>query len=324
MSEVYREYEPHAWVRHEPITADKLNNIEEGIDAIDNWVQGTSASAVSFANGRNIGTVTVNGTTANLQVPPSTHTAISVNQELANGLSIGVLTIDGVETELKVPPPDTEVPLIIHDMGAEDTNVTILALPNTYVWDKDAKLSSLTIHLSDPMPEKEYHFAFSTAENVQAEIILDNKITDVIGTIRSGRRYEIDIWNYVAVILDCTETPPVEEIGNTKSLIFTNVNLATSAWHAFTDTESSYYTAGYRYYADIPAQGASGDYIPFVNFDVATVLSGNMAPVAECPTASSNIVRIWAIAQPSSAMTIPSVVCISNAMVANVTTPTQG
>ena len=85
-------------------------------------------------------------------------------------------------------------------------------------------------------------------------------------------------------------------------LFFNNVSVATSAW-----VSDSTYT-DYAYKAVISLNGVTADMFPEVVFLPDDVASGNFAPVV---VSAAGSVTIYAKAVPSSAVTIPSIVCFA-------------
>lgn len=88
---------------------------------------------------------------------------------------------------------------------------------------------------------------------------------------------------------------------NAASKIFSNVSVATSAW-----TSDTTYT-DYPYKATITCSGVTANHVPTVNFALDDAISGNFAPVA---LSGTNTVTIYATEKPTSAITIPSIVCV--------------
>lgn len=85
-------------------------------------------------------------------------------------------------------------------------------------------------------------------------------------------------------------------------LFFNNISVATSAW-----VSDSTYT-DYAYKAVISLNGVTADMFPEVVFLPDDVASGNFAPVVASAAGS---VAIYAKTVPSSAVTIPSIVCFA-------------
>ena len=83
--------------------------------------------------------------------------------------------------------------------------------------------------------------------------------------------------------------------GNCQMLLFSEVNVATSAW-----TDDTTYEA-YPYHASILCTGVTADHIADITFSAVDAMSGNYAPV--CETAAG-AVYIYAAAVPDTAITV--------------------
>lgn len=94
----------------------------------------------------------------------------------------------------------------------------------------------------------------------------------------------------------------VQDQINSKTLVFTNVSVATSSW----SSDATY--SSYPYKATISCSGVTADYLPIVVFSVTDSQSNIFCP--DC-SSDSNSVTIYANKIPSGAITIPSIVCIN-------------
>ena len=88
---------------------------------------------------------------------------------------------------------------------------------------------------------------------------------------------------------------------NARILVFANKSVATSAFVS----DATY--NDYPYKAEIACADVTASYVPFVNFGLDDIVADNYAPVAEC---GSGVVVIYAKTVPSSALTVPSIVCV--------------
>ena len=85
-------------------------------------------------------------------------------------------------------------------------------------------------------------------------------------------------------------------------LVYTNLNVQTSSWiHELTPTYPEY-----PYRSDLVCLGCTPDCSPDVRFNYTQVMDGNFAPIAN---ADLDRVSIYAKTTPSSAFTIPMVIC---------------
>ena len=94
----------------------------------------------------------------------------------------------------------------------------------------------------------------------------------------------------------------------TISTVFESKAVASSLWTT-ASVPTAYANAGYTYRAKISSlTGVTTNMVPIVVFDLADSVSGKFAPIAE---SASNAVYIYANEKPSSAITIPTIICIS-------------
>ena len=91
-----------------------------------------------------------------------------------------------------------------------------------------------------------------------------------------------------------------EETDEVPILTFGAQSVATSAWA----TDTTYEGWGFR--AAVALSGVTADYVPSVTFGIVDATSGNLAPVADTYAGG---VYIYAKEQPTSAVSIASVVC---------------
>ena len=92
--------------------------------------------------------------------------------------------------------------------------------------------------------------------------------------------------------------------GNGNIIIFENITVATTSWVE----DTTYEEFGYK--ADIPCTSVTSDFFSSVTFDVAEAISGNYAPIS---LTGAGTVTIYAVEQPESTITIPSIICSKGA-----------
>lgn len=95
-----------------------------------------------------------------------------------------------------------------------------------------------------------------------------------------------------------------EETDEVPILTFGAQSVATSAWA----TDTTYEGWGFR--AAVALSGVTADYAPSVTFGIADATSGNLAPVADTYAGG---VYIYSKEQPSTAVSVLSVVCVKGA-----------
>ena len=98
--------------------------------------------------------------------------------------------------------------------------------------------------------------------------------------------------------LDSSGKVPVAQL---PILTFGAQSVATSAWAADTTYE------GWGFRAALALSGVTADYVPSVTFGIADATGGNLAPVAETYAGG---VYIYAKGQPTTAVSVTSVVCV--------------
>lgn len=116
------------------------------------------------------------------------------------------------------------------------------------------------------------------ATKEEADIIL-NSIEDELANLEAGTAVEL------------------------KKLLFSNVDVAVSAFTSFTDTELN--TAGYGYRAAVPLEGVLASMIPQVTFSAKDSTSGIFAPVADSYNGG---VYLYTNAVPDGAITVPTII----------------
>ena len=87
-------------------------------------------------------------------------------------------------------------------------------------------------------------------------------------------------------------------------LTFENITVGTTAFVG----DTTYEDFGYK--AEIPCLGVTADFFSDVTFGVAEALSGNYAPIS---LTGAGTVTIYAVEQPESTITIPSIICSKGA-----------
>lgn len=92
--------------------------------------------------------------------------------------------------------------------------------------------------------------------------------------------------------------------GASNILTFENIQVATTSFVE----DTTYSEFGYK--ADIPCTGVTADFFSSVTFDVTEAISGNYAPIS---LTGAGIVTIYAVEQPESTITIPSIICSKGA-----------
>ena len=92
--------------------------------------------------------------------------------------------------------------------------------------------------------------------------------------------------------------------GNGNILTFENITVATTSFVE----DTTYEEFGYK--AEIPCTGVTADFFSDVTFDVAEAISGNYAPIS---LTGAGTVTIYAVEQPESTITIPSIICSKGA-----------
>ena len=100
-------------------------------------------------------------------------------------------------------------------------------------------------------------------------------------------------WEHIQALIEELRT-----VFNAALIVQNSVSVATSAW--VSDTT---YT-DYPYRASIVIDGCTANHIPEVTFALSDATSGNFAPITETYDGG---VYIYAIEQPSEAMTIPTI-----------------
>ena len=91
-----------------------------------------------------------------------------------------------------------------------------------------------------------------------------------------------------------------------KTLVFTGKAVATTAWVANT----TYSAQGYGWRAAVACTGVTASHRPDVTFMCADAVSGNFAPIADSYAGG---VYIYCKAKPTTAVVMPSIVCIKGA-----------
>lgn len=89
-------------------------------------------------------------------------------------------------------------------------------------------------------------------------------------------------------------------VQDSQNLVFSNLTVASAAW-----TSNATY-ANYPFRAAVPLSGITAAYYASVVFDPDTAASGTMAAV--CTTYAGGV-YIYASEKPSTALTIPTIVC---------------
>lgn len=87
-------------------------------------------------------------------------------------------------------------------------------------------------------------------------------------------------------------------------LTFENITVTTTSWVE----DTTYEEFGYK--ADIPCTGVTANFFSDVTFDVQEAISGNYAPIS---LTGAGTVTIYAVEQPESTITIPSIICSKGA-----------
>lgn len=96
------------------------------------------------------------------------------------------------------------------------------------------------------------------------------------------------------------------EVGGGSGNILTFSNLTVEPTDFSEDT--TYEEFGYK--ADIPCTGVTANFFSDVTFDVQEAISGNYAPIS---LTGAGTVTIYAVEQPESTITIPSIICSKGA-----------
>lgn len=94
------------------------------------------------------------------------------------------------------------------------------------------------------------------------------------------------------------------DVGAGNILTFSNITLETTVWVE----DSTYEEFGFK--VEIPCEGVTADFFSSVTFNVTEAISGNYAPIS---LTGAGTVTIYAVEQPESTITIPSVICSKGA-----------
>ena len=92
--------------------------------------------------------------------------------------------------------------------------------------------------------------------------------------------------------------------GASNILTFENVSVTTTSFVE----DATYEEFGYK--AEIPCTGVTEDFFSDVVFGVSEAISGNYAPIS---LTGAGTVTIYAVEQPESTITIPSIICSKGA-----------
>lgn len=92
--------------------------------------------------------------------------------------------------------------------------------------------------------------------------------------------------------------------GNGNIIIFENITVETTSFVE----DTTYEEFGYK--AEIPCEGVTEEFFPEVVFGVSDATSGNYSPIC---LSGDGIVTIYAVEQPESTITIPSIICSKGA-----------
>lgn len=142
-------------------------------------------------------------------------------------------------------------------------------------------------------------------KNVYAVTVDTTKIS--IPTTAGGSTYGVGSAGQV-ITSDGTNTywatPNQDDV-----LIYNNVTVETSYWTSEAHPNAQTWSSDYPYYATIPCQGVTSNYVPTVIFDYAQLTSDNFAPYAVTKASGDNIF-IYAKEIPAASFTIPTIYCV--------------